>query len=177
MIYGESGSGKSTLLKILTKQCTTYDGSITLNGEYDLSNIDISKAIGGIYPGNYIYSTDFLNNVTLFGTYNMDNFNKYIERHPNDKINYLLNIEDCSMLSNGEKQMVSIIRTYITNTPVILLDEAFSAIDIENREYFMKMILEHEPESKIIIMISHDAHIEDDVSFNEILHFDKGKIC
>lgn len=106
----------------------------------------------------------------------MDNFNKYIERHPNDKINYLLNIEDCSMLSNGEKQMVSIIRTYITNTPVILLDEAFSAIDIENRGYFMKMILEHEPESKIIIIISHDAHIEDDVSFNEILHFDKGKI-
>ena len=72
--------------------------------------------------------------------------------NPNEKINSLMKVENCSLLSNGEQQIVSLIRSYIIDTPIVLLDEAFMSIDIKNRDYFVEMFLKNS--DKTIIMIT-----------------------
>ena len=173
LLYGESGSGKSTLFNLLNKQIQMDKGKITIDHQ-DYHSLDLSQLISGVYRGNHIYHTSFINNITMFNTYTLEKLNDYLKTNPNEKINSLMKVENCSLLSNGEQQIVSLIRSYIIDTPIVLLDEAFMSIDIKNRDYFVEMFLKNS--DKTIIMISHNLKDEYLNYFDRMYKVENGKI-
>lgn len=174
LIVGHSGSGKSTLLNCLVGIENNYNGKISIDG-FDVKDLDLSVVISGIYKGaNYIFHSSVINNITLFNSYRYECLNDYLERHPNNKINQLMAMEDASALSNGEKQMVALLRTYCLDTPLVILDEAFVNIDVEQRSYFMNMFLNDS--KRTIIMVSHHINEELTNKMDEIICLNHGNL-
>lgn len=170
---GHSGSGKSTIFNLITQRLSVDEGTITID-ETLLNQLDTAHIVDGVFLGNHIYATSFVDNITMFGTYSLDRLNHYLTLHPNDKINELMKVSNCESLSNGEKQMTSLLRTFLSDTPLYLLDEAFSAIDVQNRNYFLDMFLEMD--DKMICVITHDISDAFLSSFDRVIQLENGKI-
>jgi ABC-type uncharacterized transport system fused permease/ATPase subunit len=60
----------------------------------------------------------------------------------------------CSQLSTGEQQRLAIARVLINPTPIIILDEALSGIDVDTAQSVLASLYNNLPQT-IIIMISH----------------------
>ena len=71
-------------------------------------------------------------------------------------------------LSQGEKQMLSLLRTYLSDTTIVLIDEAFESIDVASREYFQNLFLNDS--SKTILMITHDYDDQFIQKFDEVIY-------
>ena len=61
-------------------------------------------------------------------------------------------------LSGGEKQKISLVRTFLKDAPLIILDEPTSALDIQSVSTLID-ILEQIKKDKIIIIITHDEKL------------------
>lgn len=172
LIIGPSGSGKSTILNCINQQVSLTQGHLLLD-EKDMADVELAYLLSGVYKGNHIYDTTVLDNITMFSTYRLDALNAYLKSKPNAKINDLMKQKDATNLSNGEKQMVSLLRVYLSNTPIVLLDEAFSAIDVINRPYFIDMFLADK--NRLVVMISHDYDERLVAKFDKVLKINNGK--
>lgn len=152
-IVGPSGCGKSTLLSILCGLDSPSEGEI-------------------IFPKKELKMGYMLQDDSLFPWLNiLDNcllglkVQKKLTKENKDKVLKLLNtygLKDFiykypSNLSGGMRQRVSLIRTLATNPDILLLDEAFSALDYQTRlavsDDVWKII---KKEKKTTIMITHD---------------------
>ena len=68
--------------------------------------------------------------------------------------------EEGSNLSGGQRQMICILRAFLADKPIIVLDEPFSALD-QDRSNALKRVLCAEKENRIIILTSHRIHTLD----------------
>lgn len=71
-IIGHSGSGKSTIVNLLMKYLTPIEGEILID-DVNINKIDTTGILGCVNQFEHVFSTDFLNNVTVFGTYTQSN--------------------------------------------------------------------------------------------------------
>ncbi|MBU1094302.1 MAG: ABC transporter ATP-binding protein/permease [Firmicutes bacterium] len=165
-LIGLNGSGKSTFLNILASHLTNFEGSIKVDGN-ELNEIEESFLIGSIDQEEYIFSDDFMENTTVFDSYESLTDNIFIE-----DAKTFINQQNCSVLSGGEKQILGLIRLVNKNTPILLLDEPVSAIDANKKEVITRKILSL---NKTILMITHkiDLNLRD---FDEIILFNKGEL-
>ena len=141
-VLGPSGCGKTTLLRILIGLEKQDKGTITKEG-VEISNLDPSKRGMGIIFQNYALFPNMtvLENVEYALKIRADkkaNANKIametlemlgLTEHLNKKPR---------QLSGGQQQRVAIARTLALNPDIILLDEAISALDVQNREIMKK---------------------------------------
>lgn len=164
VLTGESGTGKSTLLGIIGGLITDYEGSVELDGA-NLKNIHAQSLITLNSQNEHIFAESFQENVTLFGTYPFDEqrlhqiFGESFIFH---KIKISL---DCQKLSGGEQQIVRFCRQILQDKPIVLMDEAFSAIDLENRRCIYRELLRQK--NKTLIYVTHE--MDDDF----LSHFDQ----
>ena len=63
-------------------------------------------------------------------------------------------------LSGGEKQKLSLIRTFLKNTDLIILDEPTNALDVFTKEKLVKY-LDSLKKDRIIVIITHDRELFD----------------
>lgn len=171
LIIGDSGSGKSTLLDMLVKQLS-YNGDIYINN-FNIQELDTKVLIDGVYHGHHIYNDSFINNISMFESYDINWFYDYIKQYPNHQISELMNVENCMNCSNGQKQMILIIRSLSSKAQAFIFDEAISAMDDIQKEYFMQMILSI---NKLTIMVSHDHTDSFKTYFKHLLKIKEGKI-
>lgn len=156
-ILGPNGCGKSTLFNLITGIDADYKGLIDIKSKDKSINHSIAymlqkdlllpwlTVIQNIMLGIEIQKKDKQAALKLA--------NEYLEML---KITKLKN-EYPANLSGGERQKVSLIRTLILNTDILLLDEPFSAIDYNTRLELQTMILEYaEKKNTTILLISHD---------------------
>lgn len=157
-ILGPSGCGKSTLLSIIAGLEAPSSGNIFLNGN-DITNK--SSNIGYMLQKDYLLEwRNILNNV-LFGL--------EIKKILNDEnILYAKNLLDTyglsefvdkypSQLSGGMRQRAALIRTLATKPEILLLDEAFSALDYQTRlDVSSDVHRIIKSEKKSTIMVTHD---------------------
>ena len=167
LFLGPSGVGKSTLFNLFTKQILPNEGKIHIDN-HNLNKLDLAYLVSGVYQENHIYDTSVYNNLTLFSTYSIEPLNQLLKKNPNKKIDYLLKQKASVNLSQGEKQMLSLLRTYLSDTPIVLLDEAFESIDVASREYFQNLFLNDS--SKTILMITHDYDDQFIQKFDEVIY-------
>lgn len=163
-IFGPNGSGKSTLIKIILTFLKPYKGEILFK-KRNIFNFDNSK-IGKIF--SYVPQKVNLNfpmsvfDYLLLGRVPYVNgfirkkdtqfVQSWIERMGIDK----LKDKNFLFLSEGEKQIVTLIRSFIQESKVILLDEPLTHLDLKYRSKVLNLIKEIKISGKTIISIFHD---------------------
>lgn len=162
LIVGKSGSGKSTLLKLLLKYYDDFDGDILIDGKSikDISSSSLYNLISIMQQDIFIFDASIKDNITLFGDYPCDDFNRAVLKSGLfEFINSLENKENSNIgengcnVSGGEKQRISMARSLIRNTPILVLDEATASLDNET-SYKIENTLLSIPDVTLII-VSH----------------------
>lgn len=171
-LIGHSGSGKSTILNSLAKYIKLNSGHIEIDGE-DIRKIDISKIVTYINQNEHIFADNYINNTTIYGAYKYKNVDFIKEKLENIALSSIMKRENCQMLSGGEKQVISIIRMFQENSPICILDEVFSATDMNTTKKLQKILTSMD--DKTIIMVTHKLS-EDLKEFDEILLMEDGKL-
>lgn len=153
-IIGPSGTGKSTLVKMIVQKIKQDSGEIYIDGrmaEYDLCG----ELIFFVGQNPHIYSENYLDNVTMFGSYE---YKKALKDYiPKEKYDLLMQTENCTTLSGGEKQLIVLERALLSEREILILDEPFSALNHELDLQVNKKLLESD---KTIIMVTHNEKSE-----------------
>ena len=150
-IIGPSGCGKSTLLKVLSGIITTHEGEVLLNQE--VLNPHSHKI--GLIPQNFgllPWKTVQENCLLSFKIKKEKITSSTLEKM--DQMMRRLNIDHLKKrypheLSGGQKQRVAIVRSYLMEPDLLLMDEAFSALDAIITEEAQQLFLDVWSESKI----------------------------
>ncbi len=157
-IIGPSGCGKSTLLSIIAGLEEKTTGEIYIEGE---KTTGISNKIGYMLQRDCLLEwRDILSN-TMFGLEIKNNKNdeskKYVEELLKKYNLYEFKDKYPSELSGGMRQRVALIRTLAIKPKILLLDEAFSALDYQTRIMVTDDIYNIlRKENITAIMVTHD---------------------
>ena len=163
-LVGQSGSGKSTLVDLLPRYHDVQGGDITIDGTSikDVRIADLRSLIGNVNQEAILFNDTFFNNIA-FGVENatmeqvieaakIANAHDFIMEKPEG---YNTNIGDRGgKLSGGQRQRVSIARAILKNPPILILDEAPSALDTES-ERLVQEALERLMKTRTTIAIAH----------------------
>lgn len=182
-LLGASGSGKSMTLKCIAGLMTPDRGSIILNDKilYDSHkkiNLKPQKRNLGFLFQNYaLFPNMNVRENIESGLFNLSkNERKKISDYYIEKLN-LKGLENHypGSLSGGQMQRTALARAMALSPDILLLDEPFSALDLQLKNTLEKDLLPILKEYKgLVIMVSHD--IEEAYRFcDEIIVYDKGK--
>lgn len=147
-IVGASGSGKSTLLNLLMASYRNYDGAIYYD-DTDLREIGSSNLyeIDSIIQQNvFVFNATIKDNITMFRDFPEEQINEAIRLSglftliKEKGADYLCG-ENGSGLSGGEKQRISIARSLLKKSQVLLVDEATASLDAETAYQVSSAIL------------------------------------
>ena len=163
-IVGESGSGKSTLGQILQRFYQFENGSIVINNQYPLNEIELKsyRNLIGVIPQEItIFNGNVIDNILLGSTDTPENiiqflthfgFDTYFNQLPQGLATILG--EEGINLSGGQKQIIALARVLYKKPQFLILDEATSAMD-RNTENFTMNLFEKIKPNCAIFFISH----------------------
>lgn len=157
-IVGASGSGKSTLLNLLMASHGNYSGEICYDG-YEVKNISsesLYDIVSMIQQNVFVFNASIRDNITMFHDFPKTEVDRAIELSGLSKLiaergeNYLCG-ENGSGLSGGEKQRISIARSLLKKSQVLLVDEATAALDAETAFQVSNAILSLDDITSIVV--------------------------
>ena len=157
-IVGNSGSGKSTLLDLLMSSHHDYAGTICFDGLElrEISSRSLYGLVSVIEQNVFVFDASIRDNITLFRDFpapevdraiELSGLSQLIEQHGTD---YLCG-ENGRGLSGGEKQRLSIARSLLKNSSVLLADEVTAALDAQTAYQVTGDILRLEGITRIIV--------------------------
>ncbi len=164
-IIGASGSGKSTILNLLMQYIQPDKGELLLDGK-SICGKDSSKVMVCINQFEHLFHASIRENASVFGTYSKDKMDEGLCHFQNEKLNSLLDKENAQELSGGEGQLLQLLRSVTADKPIVLMDEAFSAVDASNAKQLQKQLLALD---KTILFITHNVSEENLSDFDEII--------
>lgn len=182
-IVGATGAGKTTIVNLLNRFYEFDKGDILLDAtsirKYDLYSL--RKGIATVLQDVFLFSDTILNNLKLYNPsitqQDVENAAKKIGVHEficslPGGYNYLVK-ERGSMLSSGQRQLLSFLRAYLCKPSILILDEATSSVDSYS-EQMIQYATDQITQDRTSIIIAHRlATIK---KANKILVMDKGKI-
>lgn len=163
-IVGPSGAGKTTMCNLIARFWDVNAGKITIGGTdvRDFKRDSLMKNISMVFQSVYLFADTIENNIK-FGCPDATHeqvveaakkacCHNFISALP-DGYDTVIG-EGGGTLSGGEKQRIAIARAMLKDAPIIILDEATSSVDPENKDELQRAIeaLTHD---KTIIMIAH----------------------
>ncbi|MDT7833089.1 ABC transporter ATP-binding protein [Flavobacteriaceae bacterium S356] len=163
-LVGQSGSGKSTLANLVTRFYDVNEGSITIDGKNvkNISKKSLLGLMGIVAQDSILFNASVAENIKL-GKQDatIEEIKKASEiAHAHEFVKdlpkqYDTNIGDSgNKLSGGQKQRLSIARAVLKNPPIMILDEAMSALDTES-EQIVQVALENMMENRTSLVIAH----------------------
>ena len=138
-VVGPTGSGKTTIMNLINRFYDVNKGSIEFDGrdirDYDLDSL--RSRVGIVLQDSVLFSGTIRDNIR-FGVPDASqemveiaaratHIHEYIESLP-DKYDTIVD-DDQNIFSTGQKQLISIARTLLTDPQVLILDEATSNVD------------------------------------------------
>ncbi len=183
-VMGATGSGKSSLINLLQRFYDPSEGNISIDGtdlrKMELSQVRATSAV--VMQDVFLFSDTIEENIKMGKRYSMglpevkraakmaqaQNFIEKMDEQYNTVIG-----EKGVGLSGGQKQRISIARALSKKSPILVLDDSTSALDMETEHEIQKMLKTITDSSKIII-----AHRISAVrGADEIIYLDKGRIA
>ena len=179
----QSGSGKSTLANLITRFYDVNKGDILIDGINikDITKKSLRDLMGIVTQESILFNDTVENNIKL-GTENatenqineaadIANAYEFIKDLPEQ---FNTNIGDSgNSLSGGQKQRLSIARAVLKNPPIMILDDATSALDTES-EQLVQVALEKMMQNRTSLVIAH--RLSTIQKANNIVVMRKGKI-
>ncbi len=182
-IVGASGCGKSTLIKLLLGYYSDYRGDIEFDGKSikDLDIEKLNKMISIIHQNVYMFDKNIKDNICLYKDFSDEQINDILTLSGADNfineldegLEYAVG-ENGSNLSGGQRQRVAIARALIQETPILVLDEGTSAIDMQTGYDIESRLLNIE--DLTLITITHKMSEELLGLYDEIIFMEKGAI-
>ena len=182
-IMGGTGSGKSVLLKSLVRIYDVTEGCIEINGkdirDYDLD--DLRNEFAYVFQDVFLFSDTIDANIAFYApdidreiihrVAEQAQASRFIKGLPQG---FRTIVGERGLgLSGGQKQRVSIARALLKNAPVLVLDDASSALDVITERKLMASIKENYPDHTILIAAHRVSSISD---CDEILYMQDGEI-
>ena len=182
-IVGPTGSGKSTIIKLILRFFEINSGKIYVDGtsieKFSLKNL--RSQISLVSQDIFLFADSIYNNISLFkkniSKDKIENAAKeigileFINKLPGG-FNY--NVKERGvMLSEGQRQLISFLRAYVSNPKILILDEATSSIDSKTEQliqYATNKIIE----GKTSIIIAH--RLSTILNADKIIYLDNGEI-
>jgi ATP-binding cassette subfamily B protein len=163
-IVGSTGSGKSTLVKLLLRFYEVQQGSITVDG-IDIQSLnlrDLRRSIGFVSQDVFLFHGTVAENIS-YGTFDateeqiihaarMAEAHEFIRQLPQQYQTIVG--ERGQKLSGGQRQRIAIARAILKNPPILILDEATSAVDNET-EAAIQRSLDHITQNRTTVAIAH----------------------
>ena len=163
-IIGETGSGKSTLVNLTLRLFEPPKGTILIDG-VDVTELPLSRLqenIGFVSQDIFLFSGTLRENI-LLGAENGEERN--VEAAA-DIAQLLPTVQEFSAgfetvigergvrLSGGQKQRAALARAIIKNPPIVILDDAFSSVDVETEEQILNGLKQF-MQGRTTLLISH----------------------
>ena len=156
---GESGSGKSTIAALLMGQYTNYMGELKLSN-YDIKDINVYPYMTLVSLESYLFSGSLRDNLAMTKDVSDKEMNMVLEKvgildFVNEQGGLDMHIlEGGKNLSGGQRQRLALARALLKNSPIYIMDEATSNIDVESENKIMEVLYELSKE-KLVLCISH----------------------
>jgi subfamily B ATP-binding cassette protein MsbA len=143
-IVGATGAGKSTIINLLNRFYEINSGDILIDGislkDYKLASLRGQIAV--VLQDVFLFADSILNNITLnnpniseaevIAAAKEIGVHKFIQSLPDG---YHYNVKERgSMLSSGQRQLISFLRAYVSKPSILVLDEATSSVDSYSEE-------------------------------------------
>ena len=196
-IVGSSGSGKSTLLNlIMSGTCgAEYSGSILWDNEdlKDSSSDSFFDQVSSIDQNVFVFNSSIKDNITMFRDFPEEDVEEAILRSNlkelvNEKGQSYLCGESGKALSGGEKQRISIARSLLKKSSILVADEITAALDpktaykvssdILDLTGLTRIVVTHSLEERLMrmydkILVMRDGRIEEAGTFDELMAMKK----
>ncbi|MCP3898336.1 MAG: ABC transporter ATP-binding protein [Desulfobacteraceae bacterium] len=168
-ILGPNGSGKTTFLDLLTRFLKPDSGNILFDNKdiLSFSKKELAKKIALVSQDYYVNFPYTVKEVVSMGRHPYMGRFFSLDEEEMDIVNTIAKttqIQDLmerkiTCLSGGERQRCIFARALCQKTPVLLLDEAFSNMDISHSFKLLKMIKKEIQDTKItVISVFHDIN-------------------
>src|SRR5437764_9300964 len=163
-VAGASGAGKSTLINLLTRFYDPTEGEIRLDGVdlRDFKLADLRRQFAVVPQDAVLFSTSLAENIgyakpeatkdELIAAAQTTNAHQFINGLPSGYNNQ--EGERGVQLSGGQRQRIAIARAFLKDSPVLILDEPTSAVDLGTEAVIVEA-LERLQQGRTVIIISH----------------------
>ncbi|MEM2136617.1 MAG: ABC transporter ATP-binding protein, partial [Candidatus Methanomethylicia archaeon] len=178
-IVGPTGSGKTTLVYLLARFYDVVEGSITIDG-YDIRKVkqdSLRRQIAFVPQDTFLFRGTVMDNIRIGKPDATDEevievckklgIHEFIIRLSNGY--YTDAGEAGRKLSTGERQLLSFARALLKDPPILVLDEAISAVD-PRTEYMIKYAIRKLLENRTSIIIAHRLTLARDWDRIIVLH-------
>ena len=184
-ILGRTGSGKSTVPSLLVRLYDVADGMITIDG-HDLKSIPLGvlrENIACVPQDNFLFSDTLQNNIA-FGSADktlasVEHAAKLACIHENIAAfpeQYATVVGERGVtLSGGQKQRSSIARALMKDAPILILDDALSAVDTDTERKILDNLKTVRSADRTTIIVAHRISTIQDA--DHILVLDDGKVA
>ncbi len=182
-VVGASGAGKSTLVKLLFRFYDPTEGSITIDGQdiREHTQYSLRQAIGIVPQDTVLFNESIFENVRygrpeaadeeVGEAIRMALLDELISHLPEGRDTLVG--ERGLKLSGGEKQRVSIARTILKRSPILVFDEATSSLDSKSEQAILKSLREIARDHSSLVIAHRLSTI---VDADRIMVLDQGQI-
>ena len=166
VVTGPSGVGKSTLLQLIAGFQTPQGGDIRWADESLLARAPSQRGASFLFQSNNLFDhLSAAENIDLGLAPNRKPTPLDIQKR--DQAMRTLGIDGLQdrlpeSLSGGQQQRVSLARALVSDRPLVLLDEPFSALDLESRQDALDAVKTLQQSGKAVLLVSHDP---DDITY------------
>lgn len=163
-IVGPTGAGKTTIVKLLMRFYDVNEGAILVDG-YDIRQFkrnDLRGQFGMVLQDTWLYNGSILENIRygrldasdeeVFAAAKAAQVDHFVHTL-SEGYNTILN-EESSNISQGQKQLLTIARTILSNPKILIFDEATSSVDTRT-EIYIKQAMDKLMEGRTSFIIAH----------------------
>ncbi|PWM57429.1 MAG: ABC transporter ATP-binding protein [Oscillospiraceae bacterium] len=182
-IVGDTGCGKTTLVDLLLRTYNVPDGTLFLDG-HDINSLTlhaVRNAIGYVPQDNFLFSDTIGNNIgfssdapddeAVADAAVMADVDDNIREFPNGYATVLG--ERGTTVSGGQKQRISIARALMKDAPILILDDAVSAVDTKTEKTILANLAARRA-GRTTLMIAHRISTVADA--DKIIYMEDGAV-
>jgi len=163
-IVGPTGAGKTTLVNLLMRFYEVDSGSITIDGVdiKDMKRADVRKLFGMVLQDTWLFNGTLRDNITygapgateaqMIRTAQEAHVDHFVHSLPGG-YDMVLN-EEANNISQGERQLLTIARAMLAQSPMLILDEATSSVDTRT-EVLIQKAMDNLMKGKTSFVIAH----------------------